>query len=231
MASRVTTSCMNLFAFHRKALLRRHQTVHNGIKDYSCEECMYETSHKSNLERHCFRVHNLMISNSKPYSKYNKTDDKKYGLEGSPNWSANSEMWSPVSSTTTSESELSSSQELVSSQEYSYNEYKAKDPSVVSNSQQMASESHAVIDKEVFGSDYCQLTDEDLKCDNKKLRLCLRPYKCLICWLLFESQLEYFEHQILTDHMIKDSEELEVIEAAAVLTQFSISKSRSQTVV
>ncbi|KAK3096094.1 hypothetical protein FSP39_023124 [Pinctada imbricata] len=38
--------------FCRKALLRRHLTVHSGEKDFRCPECPYATSHKSNLERH-----------------------------------------------------------------------------------------------------------------------------------------------------------------------------------
>ena len=38
--------------FCRKALLKRHLTVHSGQKDYVCPLCDYATSHKSNLERH-----------------------------------------------------------------------------------------------------------------------------------------------------------------------------------
>ena len=38
--------------FCRKALLKRHLTVHSGQKDYICTLCDYATSHKSNLERH-----------------------------------------------------------------------------------------------------------------------------------------------------------------------------------
>ena len=38
--------------FCRKALLKRHLTVHSGQKDFTCEHCDYATSHKSNLERH-----------------------------------------------------------------------------------------------------------------------------------------------------------------------------------
>ncbi|VDH93493.1 Hypothetical predicted protein [Mytilus galloprovincialis] len=42
--------------FCRKALLKRHLSVHNGQKDFVCTICDYATSHKSNLERHR-RVH------------------------------------------------------------------------------------------------------------------------------------------------------------------------------
>ncbi|KAK7070566.1 hypothetical protein SK128_009589 [Halocaridina rubra] len=42
--------------FCRKALLKRHFSVHSGYKEFSCHFCGYETSHKSNLERH-MRVH------------------------------------------------------------------------------------------------------------------------------------------------------------------------------
>ncbi|KAL4220185.1 hypothetical protein ACF0H5_020593 [Mactra antiquata] len=38
--------------FCRKALLKRHLSVHNGQKDFVCPLCDYATSHKSNLERH-----------------------------------------------------------------------------------------------------------------------------------------------------------------------------------
>ncbi|CAM1332793.1 Uncharacterised protein at_DN2400 [Pycnogonum litorale] len=38
--------------FCRKALLKRHQTIHNGMKEFTCTICDYATSHKSNLERH-----------------------------------------------------------------------------------------------------------------------------------------------------------------------------------
>ncbi|KAL3847505.1 hypothetical protein ACJMK2_018411 [Sinanodonta woodiana] len=38
--------------FCRKALLKRHLSVHNGQKEFVCSVCDYATSHKSNLERH-----------------------------------------------------------------------------------------------------------------------------------------------------------------------------------
>ncbi|ELU17447.1 hypothetical protein CAPTEDRAFT_228339 [Capitella teleta] len=38
--------------FCRKALLKRHVTVHSGQKDFVCGLCGYATSHKSNLDRH-----------------------------------------------------------------------------------------------------------------------------------------------------------------------------------
>ena len=46
--------CNHVFA--RKALLKRHLSVHTGLKDFRCSLCSYETSHKSNLERH-MRTH------------------------------------------------------------------------------------------------------------------------------------------------------------------------------
>lgn len=41
----------------RRALLKRHMSVHNGLKDYVCSLCAYASSHKSNLDRHIQRVH------------------------------------------------------------------------------------------------------------------------------------------------------------------------------
>ena len=46
--------CRHVFC--RKALLKRHLSVHTGIKDFICSVCGYDTSHKSNLERH-MRTH------------------------------------------------------------------------------------------------------------------------------------------------------------------------------
>lgn len=42
--------------FCRKALLRRHQSIHSGHKAFVCRICSYSTSHKGNLDRHT-RVH------------------------------------------------------------------------------------------------------------------------------------------------------------------------------
>lgn len=42
--------------FCRKALLRRHQSIHSGQKAFICSICSYSTSHKGNLDRHA-RVH------------------------------------------------------------------------------------------------------------------------------------------------------------------------------
>lgn len=47
--------------FCRKALLKRHLSVHSGQKDFSCPHCDYATSHKSNLERHK-RIHERLRS-------------------------------------------------------------------------------------------------------------------------------------------------------------------------
>ena len=43
-------------SFCRKALLKRHRSVHTGVKEHACDICHYATSHKGNLERHR-RVH------------------------------------------------------------------------------------------------------------------------------------------------------------------------------
>ena len=37
--------------------------VHSGRKEFTCEYCEYATSHKSNLERHCQRLHGVDCSN------------------------------------------------------------------------------------------------------------------------------------------------------------------------
>lgn len=42
--------------FCRKALLKRHQSIHSGEKAFVCSICSYSTSHKGNLDRHA-RVH------------------------------------------------------------------------------------------------------------------------------------------------------------------------------
>jgi hypothetical protein len=204
----------------RKALLRRHQTVHNGIKEFSCPKCCYETSHKSNLERHCSRVHNIDIA----FLKINKS--KKNFTSETPNCD-NQQSSQSFSET----DEFSSSQEMVSSQESLCQKFesssleKRKNHSLEEPDLEIKSQSiNANLIKSKSLDD---ISSKELKTVNKKLRLCLRPYKCLICWLLFESQLEYFEHQLLTDHIIQDKEELEVIHAAAVLTQLRRSANNS----
>ena len=54
--------------FCRKALLKRHITVHSGQKDYVCGICGYATSHKSNLDRHKRRHYprELRVRTTKP---------------------------------------------------------------------------------------------------------------------------------------------------------------------
>ena len=217
-----------------KALLRRHQTVHSGIKEFACPKCSYQTSHKSNLERHCLRVHHLIVRNHNSQKKL-KIKPKLIGKAKLKIKRAKPSQCPP------SDTDLTTSQQLVSSHEQqllttsteslasNLIEYK---PQLIEAAEDAPIEliepniSTPIDSKTSTETDTCTDTEPigPTKCDNKKLRLCLRPYKCLICWLLFESQLEYFEHQLLTDHMIKDSEQmerLEVIRAAAVLTQFS----------
>lgn len=63
--------------FCRKALLKRHLSVHNGQKDFVCPVCDYATSHKSNLERHR-KVH------CRPDDK--KGDENESEATTSQNW-------------------------------------------------------------------------------------------------------------------------------------------------
>jgi hypothetical protein len=205
----------------RKALLRRHQTVHNGIKEFSCPKCSYETSHKSNLERHCSRVHSIDIA----FLKINKS---KKSLTSETSNCDNQQ--SSQSSTNFSETdEFSSSQEMVSSHESLCQKFKSS--SLEKRNNHSSEEPDLEIKSQSINANLIKSKSLDdissKETINKKLRLCLRPYKCLICWLLFESQLEYFEHQLLSDHIIQDKEELEVIHAAAVLTQLRRSASNS----
>ncbi|CAF0797667.1 unnamed protein product [Adineta steineri] len=48
--------------FCRKALLRRHQSIHSGQKAFICTICSYSTSHKGNLDRHS-RIHRQQNEN------------------------------------------------------------------------------------------------------------------------------------------------------------------------
>ncbi|GAB1608742.1 hypothetical protein Ahia01_001158600 [Argonauta hians] len=78
--------------FCRKALLRRHLSVHSGQKDFLCPFCSYATSHKSNLERHqkvhskksgsSFDHHSL-IELSSESAMTHRTKDKRHTNDGS----------------------------------------------------------------------------------------------------------------------------------------------------
>ncbi|CAH1781580.1 unnamed protein product [Owenia fusiformis] len=59
--------------FCRKALLKRHLTVHSGQKDFNCDKCEYATSHKSNLERHR-KVHEREVNDVDIFGKPTDTD-------------------------------------------------------------------------------------------------------------------------------------------------------------
>ncbi|XP_013793797.1 zinc finger protein 596-like, partial [Limulus polyphemus] len=58
--------------FCRRALLRRHMSVHNGLKEFSCELCIYATSPKSSLERHQFRIHEIPEKNHRKRTSVSK---------------------------------------------------------------------------------------------------------------------------------------------------------------
>ena len=46
-------------------MLKRHKSVHDGIKEFICSKCTYATSHKSNLDRHCLKIHKMEVIGSK----------------------------------------------------------------------------------------------------------------------------------------------------------------------
>ncbi|CAG7728382.1 unnamed protein product [Allacma fusca] len=52
-------------SFSRRALLKRHQSVHTGIKDFKCDYCTYSSSHKSNVVRH-LKIHRDIIGVIQP---------------------------------------------------------------------------------------------------------------------------------------------------------------------
>ena len=72
--------------FSRRALLNRHMNVHSGQKDFTCGCCDYATSHKSNLERHIYRLHGETAGDSFKASRalLNKRqpteDEQSYGF-------------------------------------------------------------------------------------------------------------------------------------------------------
>lgn len=85
--------------FCRKALLKRHLSVHNGQKDFVCPVCDYATSHKSNLERHR-KVH------CRPDDKKaddNQNEDSKM----SASWKADGKETDDTAADTTAEEQSS----------------------------------------------------------------------------------------------------------------------------
>ncbi|KAK6962238.1 zinc finger protein Gfi-1b [Biomphalaria glabrata] len=63
--------------FCRKALLKRHLSVHNGQKDFVCNVCDYATSHKSNLERHR-KVHSRQDDGKDGEERYHDDETRHY---------------------------------------------------------------------------------------------------------------------------------------------------------
>ncbi|XP_059143818.1 fez family zinc finger protein 2-like [Physella acuta] len=73
------TCCFCGRRFCRKALLKRHLSVHNGQKDFVCNVCDYATSHKSNLERHR-KVHSRQEDgkDGEDETRYHDDDTRHY---------------------------------------------------------------------------------------------------------------------------------------------------------
>ncbi|XP_052217961.1 replication initiator 1-like [Dreissena polymorpha] len=74
--------------FCRKALLKRHLSVHSGQKDYICPSCDYATSHKSNLERHK-RIHER-LKLGEDGTLFDCGDFTSHALSQSPDTTGNS---------------------------------------------------------------------------------------------------------------------------------------------
>lgn len=49
--------------------------VHLGLKEFKCDQCQYATSHKSNLQRHAFRLHGIPIPPRRHYRKLSPHGD------------------------------------------------------------------------------------------------------------------------------------------------------------
>ena len=77
--------------FCRKALLKRHLSVHSGQKDFTCAICDYATSHKSNLERHR-KVHYRQHTEGEGEDGHTSDYGSSKGNEGDANMSSDDEI-------------------------------------------------------------------------------------------------------------------------------------------
>lgn len=58
-------------------------SIHTGTKPYSCPECDYESSHKSNMERHANSRHNLQLFEATQRRRPRKGSTKKGRVDSS----------------------------------------------------------------------------------------------------------------------------------------------------
>ncbi|XP_013793353.1 zinc finger protein 845-like [Limulus polyphemus] len=172
--------------FCRRALVRRHMSAHNGLKEFLCELCTYATSHKSNLEKHQFRIHGI------PEKKHRKRNSV----------SKQSGKSSPSSLGLTSREEKDKSLKISNNQYIVYTpelpESILEEPSIT-----MAEDINR---RETKGTDGISLTKENI-------RLCCFPYKCFECNIVFKKQSDYIFHCDQM-HPPRDPLEITLIHAA-----------------
>ncbi|XP_013793775.1 zinc finger protein 816-like [Limulus polyphemus] len=176
-------------SFCRRALLRRHMSAHNGLKEFLCELCIYATSHKSNLERHQFRIHGI------PEKKHRKRNSvsKKLGASSSSSLGLSSReeesnRWKFI--------KVSNNQSIVYTPELP--ESSSEEPSIT-----MAEDINR---SEPKGTDIIAPTKENI-------RLCCFPYRCLKCNSVFKKQSDYIIHGDQM-HPPRDAFDMTLIHAA-----------------
>ena len=85
--------------FCRKALLKRHVTVHSGQKDHVCDVCGYATSHKSNLDRHTRRHRTKSVDGVPDNEEDDNTNWQKYIIKLNHREGFNKTMWNTKETT------------------------------------------------------------------------------------------------------------------------------------
>ncbi|XP_013793499.1 gastrula zinc finger protein XlCGF7.1-like [Limulus polyphemus] len=173
-------------SFCRRALLRRHMSVHNGLKEFYCELCIYATSHKGNLERHQFRIHGI------PEKKHRKRNSvsKQSGASSSSSLGLSSREEE------SNGEKLSNNQSIVYTPELP--DSTSEEPSIT-----MAEDINR---SETRGTDRISPAKENI-------RLCCFPYKCLKCNSVFKKQSDFISHGDQM-HPPRDAFDMTLIHAA-----------------
>ena len=230
-------------------MLKRHKSVHDGIKEFICSKCTYATSHKSNLDRHCLKIHKMEVIGSKDNIKKQRKIKQQNGKSQSNSSLelslSNSYSQSEISSEI--ENHLSYSHETITSSQESlinkFNNAKIYDVAI-RDSKDLFAESCLIMNdhllihhEEVITDNHIGTDDEDGDDDddsddsddgkadddndksNNRIRLCPQPYKCPTCQKSFKSQIDFSKHSIQV-HNQTDAQDPEILNAAKVLTEF-----------